>query len=89
MLKILLLVLVFVGIFLFVTRFSTKGNKPTFTKPNKQRIGEPLTIDDSYNKVKVDKKKELNRILDKISKRGMKSTTKKEKEFLHEYSGKL
>jgi hypothetical protein len=58
-------------------------------KPSNTYNDPTLTMDDHYNVVKVDKKKEVNRILDKISKRGYKSISKKEKEFLTEYSDKM
>jgi hypothetical protein len=39
-------------------------------------------IDDEYNAKRVDKQKEMDRILEKISKRGINSLSKSEKEFL-------
>lgn len=44
------------------------------------------SIDHRYNAEKLDKQKEVDRILEKISKRGMKSLTPKEKELLEQYS---
>ena len=46
------------------------------------------TIDDMYNEQKVDKEKEVDRILEKIHQRGMDSLTTGEKEFLEEFSSK-
>jgi membrane associated rhomboid family serine protease len=43
-------------------------------------------IDHKYNEVKINKQKELDRILDKISKKGMDSLSKKEKQDLEAYS---
>jgi len=44
------------------------------------------TVDHRYNMEKVDKQKEIDRILDKINRSGMKSLTQKEKRDLKEYS---
>jgi len=49
--------------------------------------GRPLT-DDEYTKVRADKQKIMDGILDKISKRGYDSLTKEEKEFLFSASNK-
>jgi hypothetical protein len=40
------------------------------------------TIDDLYNANKIEREKELNRILDKISNLGIEKLTKQEKDFL-------
>jgi membrane associated rhomboid family serine protease len=45
-----------------------------------------LSIDQRYNAEKLDRQKEVDRILDKINKRGMKSLTPKEREMLEHYS---
>lgn len=44
------------------------------------------SVDHRYNAEKLDKQNEVDRILDKINKRGMKSLTPKEKEILEQYS---
>ena len=44
------------------------------------------TVDDRYNAEKVEQQKELDRILDKIARKGMGSLTRKEKEMLDAYS---
>ena len=44
------------------------------------------SIDQKYNAEKVDKEKEVDRILEKISKKGMKSLTPKEKQILENHS---
>jgi hypothetical protein len=44
------------------------------------------SVDHKYNAEKATKQKEVDRILDKINKRGMSSLSKQEKEILHEYS---
>ncbi len=46
------------------------------------------TIDDLYNTRKVEKQREVDRILDKINKQGLNSLTKKEKNALDEFSSK-
>lgn len=45
-----------------------------------------MTIDDRYNFSKADKQRELDRILEKIHKKGMNSLSKDEREKLNEYS---
>jgi hypothetical protein len=45
-----------------------------------------LTIDNKYNIQQTNKQQELDKILDKINKKGMKSLTAKEKQALEEYS---
>jgi membrane associated rhomboid family serine protease len=44
------------------------------------------SVDHRYNADKIDKEKEIDRILDKISKKGMKSLTQKERETLEQHS---
>ena len=46
------------------------------------------SIEDKYNDQKVNQQKEIDRLLDKISKKGIKSLSKNEKEKLEEYSNK-
>jgi membrane associated rhomboid family serine protease len=55
-----------------------------FFKPReKLKVNYRRTADDmEYNKIKVDKQKEIDRILDKISKGGYESLSKEEKDFL-------
>jgi membrane associated rhomboid family serine protease len=63
-------------------------------KPNALRVDnffykkhhEYYNIDEKYNVQKLNKQKELDRLLDKISKKGMGSLTAKEKQQLEEYS---
>lgn len=50
----------------------------------RQRINH--TIDQRYNAERLDKQKEIDRILDKIHRKGIKSLTPKEKEMLDRYS---
>lgn len=44
------------------------------------------TIDDRYNAEKLDREKEIDRILEKISRKGIKSLTQKERETLEQHS---
>ena len=44
------------------------------------------SIDHRYNSEKIDREKEVDRILEKISKKGMKSLTQKEREILEQHS---
>lgn len=53
-----------------------------FFKKKKQHYN----TEDKYNEQKVNKEKELNKLLDKINKKGMKSLTKKEKQKLEDFS---
>jgi len=46
------------------------------------------TIDHRYNMERADQQQEVDRILDKISRKGMKSLTAKERETLKNYSKK-
>ena len=56
-------------------------NKKVFTKKK-----ESLSIDHRYNAEKIEIQREVDRILDKIGRKGMKSLTQKEKDMLREYS---
>jgi len=47
---------------------------------------ESYSIDDKYNAEKNNRQNEIDKILDKINKKGMSSLSKKEKELLREYS---
>lgn len=63
--------------------------KPDFLIFKKINFGKAeglLDVDDKYNATKIDKEKELNQLLDKIHKNGIKKLTKKEKERLEELS---
>ena len=50
------------------------------------KIETNLTLDQEFNARKLDKQKEIDRILDKISRSGVKSLSKSDKEFLDKYS---
>ena len=53
-----------------------------FKKLFKTKIEKRFIDDYEYNSIKKENEDELNRILDKISEKGMKSLTKKEQQFL-------
>ena len=56
-------------------------------KTNNKKISRPKT-DEQYNMERAAYRKEVDRILDKISKSGYESLTKNEKEFLSQTSNK-
>ena len=62
-------------------------NRLTFFKTNNKKISRPKT-DEQYNAERTAYRKEVDRILDKISKSGYESLTKNEKEFLSQTSKK-
>ena len=70
-----------------------KPLKKIFTSLKKQKRNlsnfdtRPIT-DEEYNSAKIEKQKQIDKILDKISKGGYESLTKAEKEFLFKSSGK-
>jgi membrane associated rhomboid family serine protease len=51
-----------------------------------KKHSDAITVDHKYNIEKVNRQKEVDRILEKIHKRGIDSLTKKEKQMLDEYS---
>jgi hypothetical protein len=53
-----------------------------FKKLFKTNVEKRLIDDYEFNSIRKEKEDELNRILDKISEKGMKSLTKKEQQFL-------
>lgn len=57
-------------------------------KKSKLKVVSYQTIDDAYNSKKINEEEELNALLDKISKSGYDSLTKKEKETLFKASQK-
>lgn len=67
-------------IYLIISRPAFLFLEKPFAKPGL------LTLEDRYNENKHKQEKELNAILDKISKRGVESLSKKEKEKLERYS---
>lgn len=53
-----------------------------FKKLFKTNVEKRLIDDYEFNSIRKEKEDELDRILDKISEKGMKSLTKKEQQFL-------
>jgi len=53
-----------------------------FKKIFKTNVEKRLIDDYEFNSIRKEKEDELDRILDKISEKGMKSLTKKEQQFL-------
>jgi hypothetical protein len=53
-----------------------------FKKLFKTKVEKRFIDDYEYNSIRKEKEDELNRILDKISEKGMKSLTKQEQQFL-------
>ena len=53
-----------------------------FKKLFKTKVEKRFIDDSEYNSIRKEKEDELNRILDKISEKGMKSLTKQEQQFL-------
>jgi len=51
-----------------------------------KKHNDAITIDHKYNIEKIDKQKEVDRILEKIHNKGMNSLTQKEKQALNDYS---
>ena len=51
-----------------------------------KKHSDPLTVDHKYNIERTTKQKEIDKILEKIHKKGMKSLTAKERQMLAEYS---
>ncbi len=71
-------------IYLIITRPTFLLVDNLFSKQHGQ-----YTVEDRYNSKKADKEKDLNELLDKISKKGIDSLSKKEKERLQQYSGDI
>ncbi|MFD2565246.1 DUF6576 domain-containing protein [Aquimarina rubra] len=66
-----------------------KWLKPDFLQFKKSLTEKPeglLDVDDRYNVTKVEKEKELNRLLEKINKEGINNLSASEKEKLKELS---
>ncbi|AXT53190.1 rhomboid family protein [Aquimarina sp. BL5] len=78
------LLIAIILIFVFI-----KWLKPDFLQFKKNIQQKPeglLDIDDRYNVNKIEKEKELNRLLDKINNQGIDKLSKSEKERLEELS---
>ncbi|WP_378177353.1 DUF6576 domain-containing protein [Aquimarina sp. SS2-1] len=78
------LLIAIILIFVFI-----KWLKPDFLQFKKNLTEKPeglLDVDDRYNVTKVEKEKELNRLLEKINKEGINKLSASEKEKLEELS---
>lgn len=73
-----------VVIYLIIKKPDLFRTSNSFSKPKENYY----TIDDKYNAERADKQKEIDRILDKISSKGLESLSKKEKQLLEEFSKK-
>jgi len=60
--------------------------KPELILVNKNDVYQQLTYEDKYNLHKHTSQSEIDKILEKVHERGMKSLTKKEKELLKQYA---
>lgn len=80
----LLLLILLAAIFYYLYR---KGSFSGWSF-NRQGVneGEYYSVDHKYNAAKARKQKQIDHILDKINKKGMRSLSEKEKELLKEYS---
>lgn len=71
---------------LFSWLYTQKKSKMKAKKGGRYQHKPPPKDDQEYNRIKVDKQKKTDAILDKISKSGYESLTKEEKEFLFKQS---
>jgi len=70
-------------IFVYMIFFKSKTNTATTSSTSNQRY---QTIDDEFNARKKEKQARIDRILEKINDKGVKSLTQQEKALLDEYS---
>jgi hypothetical protein len=82
-----LLLLLFI-IYKYLDKRGKTANKDLRNKFKDIRSGKYLSVDEKYTEKIYNKKQELDRILDKISKKGISSLTKEEKTFLDRTSKK-
>lgn len=71
-----------IAVFLYMI-FRSRTGSSTFSNPSKQKY---QTIDDEFNAKKKAKQEQIDRILEKINAKGVKSLSKQEKAMLDEYS---
>jgi hypothetical protein len=71
-----------IAIFVYMI-FKSKTNTASISGTSNQRY---QTIDDEFNANKKEKQARIDRILEKINDKGVKSLTKQEKVLLDEYS---
>lgn len=72
---------------IFIIIITLKPQMLTSNKASTKNLTS-YTIDDLYNEQKIGKEKEINRILEKIHKKGISSLSTKEKDILEKYSAK-
>lgn len=77
-----LLSIAVIAVFLYMI-FRSRTGSSTFSSSSKQKY---QTIDDEFNAKKKAKQEQIDRILEKINAKGVKSLTKQEKAMLDEYS---
>jgi len=68
-------------IYIFIKKSNLNSKLGSFFKPEKM-----MSIDDIYNNKKVAEQKELDKLLEKINKKGYKNLLPKEKERLNKLS---
>ncbi len=78
MMMLVAIVLFVAGLVYAVIRITSP--KSTHTKEQN------YTLDEKYNAVKIEKQKEIDRILEKINKNGVQSLNSREKQLLDDYS---
>jgi len=72
-------IVLFVAGLIYAVMRITGSNVPHTKEQN-------YTIDEKYNAAKVEKQKEIDRILEKINKNGVQSLNSREKQLLDDYS---
>jgi len=80
----LLILFIFIGVLFYFVRKKKKSYILTFWNDKEPS----MTIDEKYNHDKVERQKEIDRILDKIYNKGYDSITQKEKDYLSKHSKK-
>lgn len=81
---ILLILVILIVVFFYLMERKKKYDFQDFWKEEEPYI----SVDKKYNYNRVQKQNEIDRILDKISNKGYDSLTRKEKDYLNEYSKK-
>ncbi|BAO74727.1 possible Rhomboid family protein [Winogradskyella sp. PG-2] len=80
------IILVLIPTFVFIYFIIAKPHILMANNFSLKKKNPPLNFEHKHNIKKVDKQKELDKLLDKISKRGIDSLSKKEKKRLEEFS---
>lgn len=74
--------IVFIIIVLVVVWYFFINGKNTFSAGEKKYV----SIDEAYNRKKVEEEKRMNTLLEKISRKGIESLSAEEKKFLDAYA---